>query len=437
MIDWTDIRYRGDLDDVEELRTTYQVDGYLAAYEDRLGQERRGLRERLMRDALRLGPDLSPRIYRIFEETCAALGLESDAEIYCTRETAINAFAAVDRTERGNRALIGISAPSLELLDDVELRSVLGHELGHQVFGNHLLNGLLSHEEGKVTVLPMLGEGLFLRWRKKAELSADRIGLVASGDFHASARALIKAHFGLSEKNLNLDIDRLLAQIEALAGDEGLAEAAFESHPLLPIRLKALELFSRSEKAARAGLAGAGAALGDEALEDHIDLLVRLTSRHPVSEIARAVMNVVAHGGVRVLGADREISDTETKILLEILWHHFTDEPETVIVADPKEAARHLDEAIAAVNREGGPDDKTFIISRLADVALADGALLRDEGKTILEIATQLGLPEKLGLGILIGAAQEVGFRVDVKLNRAATELKRNLAIGAAKALEA
>ena len=80
-----------------------------------------------------------------------------------------------------------------------------------------------------------------VRWRKKAEISADRVGLLASRDFESAARSLLKASFGLSERNLNLDIPALLDQIEEIKGHPELISGAFASHPLLPIRLKSLQ----------------------------------------------------------------------------------------------------------------------------------------------------------------------------------------------------
>ena len=43
----------------------------------------------------------------------------------------INAFAIVEQSEDGYHSMIGITAPALERLEDGEIRSLLGHELGH------------------------------------------------------------------------------------------------------------------------------------------------------------------------------------------------------------------------------------------------------------------------------------------------------------------
>ena len=133
-----------------------------------------------------------------------------------------------------------------------------------------------------VTVLPAFGESLFLRWLKKAEISADRVGLLASRDARASATSLLKATFGLSERNLNLDIEALVSQIDEIKGHAEMMEETFSSHPLLPIRLLDLNLFSKSEKACRNGFPALTIdLLSDDVMEGAVEELVRLTRRYP------------------------------------------------------------------------------------------------------------------------------------------------------------
>ena len=435
-VKWEDVRYRGDVQDVEELTRTYRVADYLDTVEENRRQLDRGIREKLIKHGIRLSERISPRIYRLFHQLCERFGVESQAEVFCLPAAEVNAFATIDIRESRTFSLIGVTSSALERLDDPELRFILGHELGHILFGNNRLDGLLSTNKDTpdITVLPAMGESLFLRWRKKAEISADRAGLLAAGDFRSSATALMKATFGLSEKNLNLDVEALVSQVDEIKGHPELMAETFASHPLLPIRLKALELFSRSEKAGRSGLEISGQQVADQSLEDQIDELIRLTRRYPFRPVERAMMQVVALGGTLLLGADKEVNDEEVKILVQILHRYFTDEPEAEIATDPAAASARLPEAVALLNTEGDATAKNFVLSRLTDIAIADGALMDAESAVILDLAHQLGVPNRVAYGVVIGAAQAVGFRSDVKLNRIAEAIRRSLQAGFARA---
>jgi uncharacterized tellurite resistance protein B-like protein len=431
-IDWKDIRYRGDVADVEELFKTYRVEDYLKTYEENLRQRDRGMRERLLKEGIRLTENLSPRIHRIFKEVCEALLINGKEEIFCLPEQHVNAYAVLDIQESGTNSLIGITAGALEKLDDTELKSILGHEFGHFLFGNNRLDALISRDQNNpsATVLPPFGESLFLRWRKKAEISADRVGLLAAGDFHASAKTLIKGVFGLSERNLNLNIEALLQQVDEIRGHPEIINETFTSHPLLPIRLKAIELFSRSEKAKRNGFPAPGDSITDDGMENAIDELIRITRRYPYKPLHEAVMRTIALAGAMLLSTDRDISDEEVKILVQILHYYFTDEPEKEIVTDRKQIEEKLPRVIETIKEKGEEDDKTFVLSRLADIALADGALMDSEGAVILQVGEWLGLTPRESYRIIVQAAQSVGFQTDVKLNRIAEELRRSLQVG-------
>jgi len=431
-VSWPDIRYPGDARDVEELRHSYRIDDYLDVIETNRRKQDVGMRESLLKEGIRLTERLSPRIFRLYGEVAAALDFAGAAEVFCLPQTELNAFAMVEDREKGRTTIVGVTAGALERLEDPELRFVLGHELGHFIFETNRLMGLISPDPANpaATVLPPLGESLFLRWRKKAELSADRAGLIAARDFPASARALLKVSFGLSERNLNLDIEALLSQIDEIKGKPELIEANFASHPLLPIRLKALDLFSRSRKARDAGLAGDGRPLADDELESAVDELITVTRRRPVKPVHGAAMQAVAMGGSLLLGADSDVNSEEIKILIQILHHWFTDEPEAELIADRARMEERLAAAVDVLNRDGEMDDKAFVLSRLTEVALADGALMDEEGALILDIAQRLNMPQKMAYGIMVGGAQAVGFRVDAKLNRITEELRRSLQKG-------
>ncbi len=432
-IDWNDVRFRGDARDVKELLETYRVDDYLDAFEENRKQIDRGIREKLIKEGIRLTERLSPRIYCLFDEVCRALELTTRVEAFCLPSPEINAFAVLDTSESGSRSLIGVTAAALERLEDAELKSILGHEVGHVLFGNDRLMalGTTGKNNPDVTVLPAFGESLFLRWLKKAEISADRVGLLASRDARASATSLLKATFGLSERNLNLDIEALVGQIDEIKGHPEMMEENFSSHPLLPIRLKALDLFAKSEKACRNGFpALAPDLLADEALENAVDDLVRLTRRYPYKPIHKAMMQVVALAGAQRLAADGDVSDEEVKILVQILHQWFTDEPEEEIVTGRDEILGRLAAPIEVVRTEGDAEDKAFVLSRLAEVALADGALMDAESAVILDVAHKLEMPPKAAYRIMVGAAQSMGFRTDVKLNRMAEDLRRRFQVG-------
>jgi len=429
---WKSYRYRGDAADVQQLFDVYRIGDYLDAFDENRRRHDEGIREQLLQHGIRLSDRLSPRIFRIHQQVCDALEISGDAEIFCLPERDVNAFAILDVREGRTHMLVGMTAGALEELDDAELGSIIGHELGHFLFEHNRMNALLNLDpaDPAATVLPPFGESLFLRWRKKAEISSDRAGLLACRDFRASARALLKATFGLSEKNLNLDVDALLQQIGEIESSPELMGSVFSSHPLLPIRLKALQLFARSKPAVECGCQLEGEHLELDVVEDEIDKLMAMTRRHPVKPLSEAVMKALALGGAQVMGADHTISDNEVKLLVRMLHAFFTDEPESVIETDRAKIEQELPGVLQTIKEEGGEDEILFLLNQVARIAYADGALAEAESAAILALAEQLEFPADKTYAIIVGAAQNADTAADATLNRIADELRKSFMLG-------
>jgi hypothetical protein len=426
-LDWNSLRFQGDLQDLKELEDEYRIEDFIQANEESLQLLDFSLREKFLRDGVRLNQRLSPRIYQIYKDIGQTLSLEATAEVYCFNSHEINAIAFLDISKEGHKTFIGVTSQSLEILDDSELKFLIGHELGHFIFRNHRYNALYREDKDSSsrTVLPHLGDKLFLSWQKKTEISADRIGLLACRDLEKAAKALLKAHYGLSDKNLVLDVEALMQQLEEIKGKSELMKAEFASHPLLPIRLKALEYFSKSEKAQKYGFPFASEILPDIAMENQVEELLQITRRYPFTKQAEAVMKTVALGALAVLSVDREVNLEEIKITMEILSKYFTDEPEKE--TDPKDLGNKLKQAIEVANKECDHSDKTFILSRLSDVIMADGALIEVEKEAFLQIAKKLNVPERLAYEILLGAVHAGNLKVDTKLNKISEKIRNSL----------
>jgi len=142
------------------------------------------------------------------------------------------------------------------------------------------------------------------------------------------------------------------------------------------------------------------------------------------------MMKLVAAGGAAVLGADKEIGDTEVKTLIELLHEHFTDEPEEVVDEVCCDTKKVIDEWLPVLDKTGADEDKKFVLSRITDIALADGVLADGEAAFLLDLAERMKLPQRTAYSIMVGSAQASGFRKDAKLAQIAERLRRQLSFG-------
>ena len=325
--------------------------------------------------------------------------------------------------------VIDLPSCAIETLDNDELAFVLGHEIGHAILiEDTLMCRFLSSASRRkgASMLPPTTQAAVDRWWKKLELSTDRIGLIACGNLKAASTCIVRAHTGLSPKSFHFDMPAMLDQLERSLDSHGAALASRSSHPMLEIRLKALELFSRSRLASEYGgyTSASNEVLDTDEMENAVDRLLLMTRRHPRGARDIAIMEVVTMGGILVFSADGCISDSETRIVIETLQRYFTDTPEVVLPESPEIVHSILDDALATMLETCGVAEKRFVVARLAEIALADGRLLSIESGVIVEIADRLGLAPREAHDIIVQVFQESEVSTDAGILSVAEVLK-------------
>lgn len=161
----------------------------------------RVVRMSLLGSCVRVSPRQFPHLHALYADTARVLDVPQLPDLYVRAAPTFNAM-----TIGVDAPMVVIDSGLLDLLDDDELRFVLGHELGHALSGHALyrtmLLWLLTFGVKFAGGIPMglwgaraLIAGLN-EWARKAELSSDRAGLLATQDPTAGMRTLMKIASG-------------------------------------------------------------------------------------------------------------------------------------------------------------------------------------------------------------------------------------------------
>jgi Zn-dependent protease with chaperone function len=146
--------------------------------------------------AIKVSERQYPMLYRAFASAAATLDIGELPELYVSPDRELNGMCI-----GMSKPFIVVNRGAIELLDEDELRVLLGHELGHMVSGHAVYRTMIIILTGWVTSLAWLPIGsMVLRaiiaalreWWRKAELSSDRAGLLATQDPNATLRLLMK-----------------------------------------------------------------------------------------------------------------------------------------------------------------------------------------------------------------------------------------------------
>lgn len=414
-MDFNKIRYKGDLNDTKELYDVYQVKQIIDSHEDIL-KKHNSFRDQLLANSVRLTTVISPRISNIIAEVKKTFKLEEKIEYFSLRDLTYNAFAF---KLKENISIVFTSA-LLENLSDDEIKFVLGHELGHIIYDHNRLMLLYNPNENSETFLPILAEKKFLTWQKKAEISADRVGLAACEKYESAVQALLKISYGLTEKNLNFNMAELMKQLDEIAESDYLANLSEATHPILPVRLKALEFFNKSNIFKKSGT------IAQKTLSEKVDKLINLTKLYPHKESSEMIMKFVSAGAIKLIAQDKDIMLEEIKSLVKILANVFTDDPEKEIIFDKIQVEKQLETSAKYLLEKGSDNDKFYSLHFITVVALSDGKFTQEEKDLLLKMAASLGFNAEEAMGVIWQTLQQTGINIDVKLNQIAENVKKN-----------
>jgi Zn-dependent protease with chaperone function len=217
------------------------------------------LRERQYRlvylaSAVRVDERQFADLHALLGDACAVLDAERP-ELFVFNDPRPNAI-----TLGVDKPFIALSSGLYELTDDDERRFVLAHELGHAMSGHALYQSLLLHLLNLVGAFGWLPGGLGLRaliaalreWQRKAELSGDRAGLLATQDLDAALRVTMKLAGG---RHLDrIDVTAFLAQAEDYERSGDLRDGVLKllntertTHPFAVVRAAELNRWAASE----------------------------------------------------------------------------------------------------------------------------------------------------------------------------------------------
>lgn len=329
-----------------------------------------------------------------------------------TAATAASRAAPRDRgtlyqsSGRENAAIHLIQAPVvmevqgrlLPLLDDRTALALFGHELGH-----YLAHGpwselgavhVVALAAGRLAGIPPELDAALQALSVLRELTADRVGLLASQDLHAALRLEMVATTGLSAECLTWDTAAYLAQCQELmrsVSDDGTGIYA-SSHPEHSLRAYALWLFSETRE--YHALTGRGS--GHRALADVDEHLWRLlgsphlqagSSYHMLDDPPREMQECALAACVIVAHSDGGIGDEELNVIESTFAHLVGDWRDFL---DLDVAQQRLLET-APIVAAGGSDLAHSLFSLLVHVMGADGEMDRTEVTTILYVGSVLG----------------------------------------------
>ena len=194
----------------------------------------------LLSRSIRVEKEIFPTVGNAIEKVFKRLDLENEFNFFVTADN-FQANAACSLMPSASKPDIIITSKLIELLSEEELQFIIGHEVAHYFYQHSLYPNLETASETNLKLN-------ILNLNRSAEISADRVGFIASGSLEKSLRASLKLASGLSEKHLKFSFSTYLDQLREIESIGKSQTELWSTHPSFLIRIQALIWFSMSKE---------------------------------------------------------------------------------------------------------------------------------------------------------------------------------------------
>ncbi|MFI1509014.1 M48 family metallopeptidase [Streptomyces sp. NPDC020597] len=215
----------------------------------------RSLRLLFLSDSVRVSDQQFAHLNDMLRDACHILDLDKVPPMYVNQDPQPNAMCiGLDEP------IIVVTTGLVELLDEEEMRAVVGHEVGHALSGHAVYRTILlflTNLAVRVAWIPLGNLAIMAivtalrEWFRKSELSADRAGLLVGQDVKASMRGLMKIAGGNHLHEMN--VDAFLQQAEEYESGGDLRDSVLKilnvlprTHPFTTVRAAELKKWAES-----------------------------------------------------------------------------------------------------------------------------------------------------------------------------------------------
>ena len=318
--------------------------------------------------------------YNLCQDVKNRLGFDEPVDFYVTGSSEINAFSIAAEGDQPH--IVNVNSELFNLMDEDELRFVVGHELGHLINRDTALKRLIYFVYPPQSVVPPVTLQYKIRLHDNlAELVADRYGYLACGNLDACVRAFFKMASGLDLGRMHVSIDDLLSDnskhLDYFLRGGGMSHY---DHPVNPIRVQAINLFARASSQDEL----------DKGMEDLIQILLKIGN----SPLDGPMSVFLATAGIIAANIDGKVEKEEYEHIIRSLSNANIFPKKFLGEVLEKDVDKLFESSVKQLLHLN-PGLKPALLEYIIGVILSDKSIAEKEVNFIYHIGQQLGLSVK------------------------------------------
>lgn len=338
-------------------------------------------RARMAATGLKITEKTMPALYNLCQEVKNDLEFTQDIDFYIQGDSEINAYAYISE-DADKPHIIVVHSALFNLMDDQELKYIIGHEIGHlfnkDSYITRLYDFIYPNEEGA----PEIIKSRMKQYDQLAEYAADRYGYNACMDLGSAITALYKLTCGIDLKKMEVSIDSLIDQNFDKANElinNGVISKS--DHPDIPLRIHAMLLYAKCKTI--------------KALEENMAVLFESIPGMYHSDVDCQMALFSAAAGIRLAMKDGKMDKTEKDMIIEEIAKYDL-EPSKIFKKVLKENVDVVFEQSMSFVIDKDPSKAIAMLKFYVELAFADRVFSKEELNSVMDFGRSLGLDEPI-----------------------------------------
>ena len=356
-------------------------------------------RARMEGRSLKVTPKVMPHLYELLNQVKDTLKFEHPIDFFVVSDASLNAGAyTYTPKDPDSPYIVEINSALVETMTEPELRSVVGHELGHLIDKNLVLDDLIRFvfpdlDEYGMPLLPISLRFKFFFWKQLSELFADRYGYLATNDIQACIWSEMKLKCGLKldkmEANLGAFIEENREVLQHYVKGSALSLKHGFTHPVSPIRIEALNLFANAKT--------------EKELTEGMEQLVKAISRLNMDPVEDDFLIFMASAGLIMANADGQMTEKEYETILDGMSSYYMFPVDILKQVTRENCSELFNQSVASILKEN-PKLAPNLFSYLVAILMSDQNIDKDELRLLFTMGEKaIGLDEETMLRLLAG----------------------------------
>lgn len=331
-------------------------------------------------NGLQVTEQTMPELNALCNEVKEALEFTDNVNFYILGDNEINAQAYISE-DADKPHIIIINSGLFNLMDNDEMKFIIGHEIGHLVNKDSYIGRLFSFIYPEDEDAPKILLTRMKQYDQLAEYAADRYGYGACMDLKPCVTALYKLTCGINLKKMGVSIDSLLEQ--------NLDKTSYlyqnfiicgGSHPEIPMRIHAMVSYAKCPTL--------------KSLDEQMNMLFESIPGILHSELDRQMAIFAAAAGIKLASKDGKIEKTERDMIIEEIAKYELEPSKLLkVVQKAVDIDEEIERSLSFI-LEKDPSKVIEMFKYYIDLAFADKSLQVSELESIKVFADRIGLDE-------------------------------------------